>query len=110
MIASTKRGILVTRFSQMRKVNTKSALMRGYTRDGTWFIENGTITKPIVNLVATESPLFILNNVEQLGVPQRIFNPPVTWFTENYPAVPAPAIVPSLKIRDFSFTALIDAI
>lgn len=110
MIASTKRGILVTRFSQLREVNTKSALLRGYTRDGTWFIENGTITKPIVNLVATESPLFIFNNVEQLGVPQRVFNPPATWFTSDRPALPAPAIVPPLKIRDFSFTALIDAV
>jgi predicted Zn-dependent protease len=110
MIASTKRGILITRFSQVQLVNTKSALLRGYTRDGTWFIENGTITKPIVNLVATESPLFMLNSIEQLGVPQRIFNPPRTWITFDHPTLPAPAVVPPLKIRDFSFTSLIDAV
>jgi predicted Zn-dependent protease len=110
MIATTKRGILVTRFSQVRNLMPKSALVRGYTRDGTWFIENGTITKPIVNLAATESVLFMLNNIEQLGVPQRIFNPPNTWFDVIGPKLPAPAVVPALKIRDFSFTALMDAV
>jgi predicted Zn-dependent protease len=110
MIASTKRGILVTRFSNVNLLGSASTLVRGYTRDGTWFIENGKITKPIVNLAATESVLFMLNNVEQLGVPQRIFNPPYEWVTQLCAPIPRPAIVPPLKIRDFSFTALIDAV
>jgi predicted Zn-dependent protease len=110
MIASTKRGILVTRFSNVGSLDLRSGLVRGYTRDGTWFIENGQITKPIVNLAATESVLFMLNNVEQLGVPQRIFNPPYEWVTQLCAPIPRPAIVPPLKIRDFSFTALIDAV
>ena len=106
MIATTKRGILVTRFDRVEQVDRRSVLYRGYTRDGLWLIENGKITKPIQNLVFTESILFALNKVEQLGTPQRVFHPkdPEWWNT------PSPVIVPPLKISDFSFTALSDAI
>jgi predicted Zn-dependent protease len=100
MVATTKRGILVTRFWGVRTppIDWKSWLLSGYTRDGTWLIEDGKISKAIKNLRFTESPFFALNNVEQIGRPQRVFHP-------GYPIV-----VPSLKVRDFSFTALSDAI
>jgi predicted Zn-dependent protease len=98
MIATTKRGILVTRFNQIKVLDFPSLLESGYTRDGLWLIENGKISKPIKNFQFTESPLFSLNNVEQIGVPQRVFCPG------------SAAMVPALKVRDFSFTALSDAV
>jgi predicted Zn-dependent protease len=99
MIATTKRGVLVTRFSGIgAPIDEKSLLLNGYTRDGTWLIENGKISHPIKNFRFTESPLFVLNNVEQIGVPQRIFHPGI------------PIVVPALKVRDFSFTSLSDAV
>jgi predicted Zn-dependent protease len=110
MVASTPRGILVTRFDNVLPLVPKSTLVRAYTRDGTWLIENGKVSKPVINLAATEAVLFMLNNIEQLGVPRRIFNPPFTWAQGFAPAIPRPAIVPPLKVRDFSFTALIDAV
>jgi len=106
MIATTKRGILVTRFDQLMLLHFPSQLYRGYTRDGLWLIENGKISHPIKNLAFTESILFALNNVEQLGVPQRVFH----GGTAHPFLVPQPRIVPPLKIRDFSFTALSDAV
>lgn len=106
MIATTKRGLLVTRFDQLQELHFTSQLYRGYTRDGLWLIENGKISKAAKNLACTESILFALNNVEQLGVPKRIFQDAgFGVFT-----IPAPAVVPPLKIRDFSFTALTDAV
>lgn len=105
MIATTKRGVLVTRFDRMRTLDRRSLLSTGYTRDGLWFIENGKVTHPIKNLVFTESPLFVLNKVEQLGVPQRIYHPGV-----SVGANPAPIVVPPLKVSDFSFTSLTDAV
>jgi predicted Zn-dependent protease len=106
MIATTKRGILVTRFDGLQMLDFTSQLYRGYTRDGLWLIENGKISKAIKNMAFTESVLFVLNNIEQLGVPQRVFHPDtITPFI-----APQPQIVPPLKIRDFSFTALTDAI
>jgi predicted Zn-dependent protease len=98
MIRSTKRGLLVTRFSNVGVLDENSLLMSGFTRDGLWLIENGQITKAVKNFRFTESPLFVLNSIEQLGEPVPVFSPG------------APAVVPPLKARDFSFTSLADAI
>ncbi len=106
MIVSTNRGLLVTRFSNLRVMNGNSVLATGVTRDGLWLIENGKISKPVKNMRITESPLFMLNQVEQLGVPVPVFHP------VPYPFVAAirPVIVPPMKVNDFSFTATVDAI
>jgi predicted Zn-dependent protease len=106
MIATTKRGLLVSRFDQIMELDLTSQLYRGYTRDGLWLIENGKISHPCINLAFTESVLFALNKVEQLGVPQRVFHPNVALKH----GIPQPVIVPPLKISDFSFTALADAV
>jgi predicted Zn-dependent protease len=73
-------------------------LCQGYTRDGLWLIEDGKISRAIKNFLFTESPLLMLNNVEQIGSPQRVFCPGKA------------AVTPALKVRDFSFTALSDAV
>lgn len=106
MIASTRRGLLVTRFSNIRKLDDVSLLCTGLTRDGLWLIENGQITKAVKNFRFTESPLFVLNNVEQLGEPVPVFRPVLHPFLGG----PMPAMVPALKVRDFSFTSLVDAV
>jgi predicted Zn-dependent protease len=98
MIARTERGILVTRFYDVRVLQRESMLSSGYTRDGIWLIENGKITRPIKNFRFTESPLFALNKVEDIGAPQRVF-------ASGYAR-----LAPALRVRDFSFTGLADAV
>lgn len=98
MIATTERGLLVTRFWSMKTIDRMSILSSGVTRDGLWLIEHGKISHPVTNLRFTESPLFVFNNVEQLGVPVPVFAPGI------------PALVPPVKVRDFSFTSMVDAI
>ena len=105
MIATTKRGLLVTRFSNIRELDGSSLLSTGLTRDGLWLIENGKISKAVKNFRFTESPLFMLNSIEQLGVPVPVFRP-----TKREGGQLTPAIVPPLKVRDFSFTSMIDAV
>lgn len=105
MIRTTRRGLLVTRFSNVRELDNKSLLATGLTRDGLWLIENGEITKAVKNFRFTESPLFVLNNVEQLGEPVPVFRP-----TKKEDGELTPAIVPPIKARDFSFTSLADAV
>ena len=107
MIATTQRGLIVTRFDQLLQIDFESLLYRGYTRDGLWLVENGKISKAVKNMVFTESILFALDNLEQFGVPQRVFHP---WETFAAWGTLQPVIVPPLKIRDFSFTSLIDAV
>jgi predicted Zn-dependent protease len=106
MISTTKRGLLVTRFWNLRVMDISSLLMTGVTRDGLWLIENGKITRAVKNMRVTESPLFVLNNVEQLGTPVPVFRPAANPFESQL----TPAIVPPIKANDFSFTSTIDAI
>jgi predicted Zn-dependent protease len=98
MIASTKRGLLVTRFSNISMLDYDSALVSGFTRDGVWLIENGRITRAVRNLRFTESPLFAFNNVDALGASVRVFHPG------------SPVVVPAAKLRDFNFTGLTSAV
>jgi predicted Zn-dependent protease len=100
MIKSTPRGILVTRLWYLREVDPRTILYTGLTRDGTFLIENGKISKAIKNFRFNDSPLFMLNNVEALGRPVRLAG------TEAGGAV----VVPPIKVRDFNFTSLSDAV
>ncbi|TCD20360.1 TldD/PmbA family protein [Pedobacter psychrodurus] len=94
LIKSTEKGILVTRFWYIRSVDPQTLLLTGLTRDGTFYIENGEIKFPIKNFRFNESPVIMLNNVEALGKPVRTGN----------------GLIPPMKIRDFTFTSLSDAI
>jgi len=98
MIATTKRGLLVTRLVDVEIFDPESVLCTGLTRDGVWLIENGKISRPVQNFRFTESPMFAFNNVDQIGIPVPVFSPG------------SPAVVPAIKVRDFSFTSIVDAV
>jgi predicted Zn-dependent protease len=103
MIASTQRGLLVTRFWYIRGVDPRTILFTGLTRDGTFLIENGRITRPVKNLRYNESPIFMLNNLLAMGRPERV--------SASESGGPGQAImVPAMKVRDFNFTSTSDAI
>ena len=72
LIASTQRGILVTRFWYIRPVDPRTVLYTGLTRDGTFLIEDGKITKAVKNLRYNESPVFMLNNLDAMGPSVRV--------------------------------------
>ncbi len=112
MILSTKRGLFVTRLSGMTLVDTRSLLMSGVTRDGLWLIEEGKIVKAVRNFRFLESPLYALSNIEEIGQAERVFHPrqPSTFMGFTPQMLLSQVIVPSLKVRDFSFTSTIDAI
>ena len=103
MISSTPRGLLVTRFWYLRPVDQRTILYTGLTRDGTFLIERGKITRAVKNLRFNDSPVFMLNNVEALGTPVRV--------SASEDGGPGQAVmVPPMKVRDFNFTSLSDAI
>ncbi len=106
MIENTERGLLVTRFSNVTVLDMVTRLCTGLTRDGLWLIERGKITKAVKNMRFTESPVFVLNQIAELGVPTRTFRPARN---PNVPLVGG-AIVPVMRVRDFSFTSMVDAI
>jgi len=103
MIKSTERGLLVTRFWYIRGVDPRTILNTGLTRDGTFLIENGKVTKPVKNFRFNESPIFFLNNLEMLGPTSRINS------SEALGAGGA-TYMPAIKVREFTFSSLSDAV
>ena len=95
IIAGCPRGILVTHFFYIRSLDPRTMLQTGLTRDGTFLIENGKITRSLKNFRWNESPLLMLNRLEDIGRPEP---------TE------AGRLMPTLRVRDFNFASLSDAV
>jgi len=100
LVKSTKKGVLVTRTWYIRMVDPQTVLLTGLTRDGTFYIENGEIKYPIKNFRFNESPAIMLNNIEEIGKPVRVGD-------DESPFV---MMIPPMKIRDFTFSSLSDAV
>lgn len=100
LIRSTERGILVTRTWYIRMVDPQTVLLTGLTRDGTFYIENGQIKHPVKNFRFNESPVIMLNNVDELGRAVRVQADEGGYVM----------VLPAMKIRDFTFTSLSDAV
>jgi len=100
LIKETEKGILVTRLWYIRPVDPQTLLFTGLTRDGTFYIENGQIKFPIKNFRFNESPVIMLNNLDELGISERTVSSESTQSS----------MIPPMKIRDFTFTSLSDAV
>ena len=95
LIAGCERGILVTHFFYIRSLEPRTVLQTGLTRDGTFLIEKGKITKSLKNFRWNESPLLMLNRLEDIGRSE---------------STDAGRLMPALRIKDFDFTSLSDAV
>ncbi|MEO7216740.1 MAG: TldD/PmbA family protein [Gemmatimonadaceae bacterium] len=95
LIAETPRGVLVTHFFYIRSLDQRTVLLTGLTRDGTFLIENGKISKSIKNFRWNDSPLLSLARLADIGKPEPI---------------EAGLVMPALKINDFTFSSLSDAV
>ena len=100
LVRSTQRGILVTRTWYIRMVDPQTVLLTGLTRDGTFYIENGQIKHPVKNFRFNESPVIMLNNIDELGKPVRVAGDESRYVM----------VIPPMKLRDFTFTSLSDAV
>jgi predicted Zn-dependent protease len=93
MIASTERGVLVTRLWYIREVEPYEKILTGMTRDGTFFVENGRIEGGIRNFRFNESLIHMLSNVEAMSTPVRSSG------EESFDMV-----APAMKVAEFNFT------
>ncbi len=94
LIKGVKRGVLVTNLWYIRQVDPQTLLHTGLTRDGTFYVENGEIRHPLKNFRFNESPVIMLNNLEALGRATRVNGD----------------LIPSMVVRDFTFSSLSDAV
>lgn len=93
MIASTDRGLLVTRVWYIREVDPYEKIMTGMTRDGLFLVENGKVTSAVRNFRFNQSLIELLQNVEEMGFAIR------TTAEEAFEMV-----VPAMKVSGFHFT------
>jgi predicted Zn-dependent protease len=93
MIATTQRGILITRFWYIREVDPYEKIFTGMTRDGTFLIENGSIVAGLRNFRFNQSLIEMLSNVEQLSPAHRASGEEA-----------ADMVVPAMKVGNFNFT------
>jgi predicted Zn-dependent protease len=100
LIRGTDRGVLVTRTWYIREVDPQTLLYTGLTRDGTFFVENGRIAYAIKNFRFNESPVIMLNNLDALAKPVRVQGAETV----------GRAMVPPMRVRDFTFSSLSDAV
>jgi predicted Zn-dependent protease len=95
IIAGCERGILVTHFFYIRYLEPRTLLYTGLTRDGVFLIEKGKITRALKNFRWNESPLLMLNRLEDIGRPEL---------------TSTGRLMPALRIRDFNFTSASEAV
>ena len=96
MITGAERAVLVTRLWYLRVVDNRTLVYTGLTRDGTFLVENGKVSRSIKNFRFNDSPLFLLSNLTAVGQSVRVAE--------------GGSVVPALMARDFNFTSLSDAV
>jgi PmbA protein len=93
MVASTDRGLLVTRVWYIREVDPYEKVMTGMTRDGLYLVENGKVTSAVRNFRFNQSLIELLKNVEAMSPASR------ATAEEAFEMV-----VPAMKVHNFHFT------
>ncbi|MCC6572669.1 MAG: TldD/PmbA family protein, partial [Planctomycetes bacterium] len=96
MIASTPRGLLITKFHYTNVVDPMDLSLTGMTRSGTFMIENGKITKAVKNMRFTQSLLTAFAEVEAVGKDAHATGGAL--FGGNF-------VVPALKLKKFRFSS-----
>ena len=94
LIASTEKGILVTRAWYVRYINPRTLEVTGMTRDGTFLIENGKISHPVQNLRFNQSLPEMLENIVEVGTAQRCGG----------------SVIPVCKVDNFNFSSVTDSV
>jgi predicted Zn-dependent protease len=95
MVAAIRRGLIVTRFHYVNVVHPRQAILTGMTRDGTFLIENGEITRPVRNLRFTQNILDALSVVRGVGSELAA--------VEGFFGA---SVVPALHLARFNFTGV----
>ena len=94
MIASVERGVYITRFHYVNVEDPMKLVLTGMTRDGTFMIENGQLTRPLKNLRFTQGALEALSHVGAIGSERVLVGPGEGGAT----------LVPALMLEQWAFT------
>ncbi|MCL2399278.1 MAG: TldD/PmbA family protein [Defluviitaleaceae bacterium] len=92
VIKSTTRGLYISDFHYTNFVNPCTLQLTGLTRNGTFLIEDGQITKPVTTMRFTQNILEAFTNVEVISKELTVVNDD-GWAS----------VMPSIKIERFCF-------
>lgn len=95
LVGGIERGIWVTRFHYVNIVHPKRAILTGMTKDGTFLIEDGEVTRPVRNLRFTQSVPEAFSSIEAVADTTRLLS-------AEYSGIWCRA--PALRIAGFNFT------
>jgi PmbA protein len=98
LIATTERGVLVTRFHYSNVVHPVESTITGMTRDGLFVIEDGEVAYPVKNMRFTQSILEALTNATGLTRETELAS---EFFLSS-------ARVPAVRLEGFHFTGRSD--
>ncbi|WP_163551208.1 metallopeptidase TldD-related protein [Candidatus Frankia alpina] len=99
MIASTRRGLLLTSLWYIRTVDPEVLLLTGLTRDGVYLVENGEVTGAVNNFRFNESPVDLLGRTAELGATTRTMAREwADWFTFTR--------MPPMRVPDFNMSSV----
>ena len=90
-----ERGLWVTRFHYVNPLQSDRAVLTGMTRDGTFLIERGEVTRPVKNLRFTQSVTDAWSDVRAVGREIKLID---GWG--------GGLLVPAMSLNSFSFTGV----
>src|SRR5207249_9097565 len=96
LVKSTQRGVLVTHFWYVRYLEPERISITGLTRDGTFWIENGQIKRPVKNFRFNQEVVACLGSAEMWSLPTRVRS------SESS----GPTAVPAIKAKGFHFASI----
>jgi PmbA protein len=99
LIGAVKKGVLITRFHYTNTPDPKRATMTGTTRDGTFLIENGEVTRALANVRYRMSALDLFAGIDLMG-PQRLVR---DWWSSNGMGSIV-CLCPPMKVARATFT------
>ena len=101
MIKSIKKGLYISSFHYMNFINSRETSLTGLTRDGTFLIEDGKITKIVNNLRFTEKITDIINNISDIENIGTVFP-----MSDNYGSFTISAFsMPHIKVKEFNISS-----
>ncbi|MEV4799854.1 metallopeptidase TldD-related protein [Nonomuraea sp. NPDC049421] len=102
MIASTRRGLLVTCLWYIREVDPQTLLLTGLTRDGVYLVEHGEVVGEVNNFRFNESPVDLLGRMTEVGAGQRTL--PREW-NDYFQRT----VMPAVRVPDFNMSTVSQA-
>ncbi|SPL87498.1 TldE/PmbA family protein, Actinobacterial subgroup [[Actinomadura] parvosata subsp. kistnae] len=102
MIASTRRGLLVTCLWYIREVDPQTLLLTGLTRDGVYLVEHGEVVGEVNNFRFNESPVDLLGRLTEVGASAQTL--PREW-NDYFQRT----IMPPVRVPDFNMSTVSQA-